>query len=169
MPARGGAALSFVLLLCSTLAIRSDTAETREPFPRNAEFHFLRLEYVDLFRARSRFGRGWWMQDWPEADTHFAQGIRRLTRIDTGEGRHLPLSDSRVFDHPWMYATQVGYWDLGDNETRQLRDYLLRGGFLVVDDFYGSEDWQVFRETMLRVFPGQPILEIEPGHPMMHV
>src|SRR5688572_26049737 len=76
----------------------------------SAEFHFVRMEYVDLFTARRGFGRGWWRQDWPEADIHFTQGVRRLTRIDIGEERHLPLTDDRIFEHPWIYATQVGYW-----------------------------------------------------------
>ena len=65
-----------------------------------AEFRFVRMEYRDHSRARRGFGgyRGWWQQDWPEADVHFTQGIRRLTRIDTGEGIHLPLTDDRVYD-----------------------------------------------------------------------
>jgi hypothetical protein len=134
-----------------------------------SEFHFIRVEYKDLPNARRGFRRGWWMQDWPEAEIHFLQGLKRLTRIDTGEGRHLPLTDDRIFNYPWLYATQVGYWDLSDGETARLRDYLLRGGFLVVDDFYGPYDWDVFRDSMDRVFPGQPILEIEDGHPMMRV
>ena len=63
------------------------------------------------------------MQDWPAAEVHFEQGLRRLTRIDTGEGRHLPLTDDRIFDYPWIYATQVGFWDLRDAETDRLREY----------------------------------------------
>jgi hypothetical protein len=122
-----------------------------------------------LFTARRGFGRGWWRQDWPEADIHFSQGLRRLTRINTGEERHLPLTDDRVFEYPWIYATQVGYWDLSNAETNRLRDYLLRGGFLVVDDFHGAEDWAVFRESMERVLPGQPILDIDESDPLMHV
>jgi len=137
----------------------------------SAEFHFIRMEYVDLYRGGRGFGfgRGWWMQDWPEADVHFAQGIRRLTRIDIGEGRHLPLTDKRLFDYPWIYATQVGFWNLSDAETTRLREYLLRGGFLVVDDFHGPEQWEVFRESMRRVFPDQPILDLDPTDSMMHV
>lgn len=77
------------------------------------------------------------MQDWPRAELHFTEGVRRLTRIDIGEGRHVPLTDDRIFDYPWAYATQVGYWDLSDAETARLREYVLRGGFLVVDDFWG--------------------------------
>ena len=129
-------------------------AQTPDPpsVPPDAEFHFIRMQYVDREGTRWRWGRrSWWMQDWPEAEVHFAQGVRRLTRIHTGEGRQLPLLDDCVFDYPWLYATQVGYWDLSEAETDRLREYLLRGGFLVVDDFYGLEQWSVFQEAMQRV------------------
>jgi hypothetical protein len=138
-------------------------------FPARAEFHFLRVEYTDLFTSRRGFGRGWWMQDWPAAEIHFAQGVRRLTRIDVGEGRHVRLTDERLFDYPWIYATQVGFWDLSAAEIGRLREYLDRGGFLVVDDFFGEQDWEVFRASMARVFPGRPIVDIPPDDPLLHV
>jgi len=145
------------------------TGQPDARLPSGAEFHFIRLEYVDLFQARRGFRRGWWMQDWPAAEVHFAQGLKRLTRIHVGEGRHVPLTDDRIFEYPWAYATQVGYWDLKDHETKRLREYLLRGGYLVVDDFHGPQDWEIFRESMQRVFPGEPILDIEDGDPLMRV
>lgn len=139
------------------------------PFPKQGEFYFVRTEYIDRPGLRRGFSRGWWRQDWPEADVHFTQGIRRLTRIDIGEPRHLPLTDDRVFDHPWIYATQVGYWDLKDPEITRLREYLLRGGFLVVDDFYGEQDWAVFVDTVQRMFPDLSIVDIKDDEPVMHV
>ena len=78
------------------------------------------------------------MQDWPEADMHFTQGIQRLTRIDTGEGLHVPLTDDRIYEYPWAYATQVGYWQVSDGEGKRRREYLLRGGCLVVAAVPGS-------------------------------
>ena len=90
----------------------SQSEEWQSTRPGPAELHFVRVEYVDLPGASRRFGRGWWRQDWPEAETHFTQGIRRLTQIDVGESVHLPLTDDRIFDYPWIYATQVGYWGL---------------------------------------------------------
>ena len=100
---------------------------------------------------------------------HFAQGIQRITRIHTGDNRHMPLADDRIYDHPWIYATQTGFWDLSDTETRRLGDYLERGGFLVADDFYGPRDWEVFQKTMARVLPGRPIVDLEDNHQLMHV
>lgn len=109
------------------------------------------------------------MQDWPSSEVHFAQGVRRLTRIDIGEGRHVPLTDDRIFQYPWVYATQVGYWNLSNAETDRLREYFQRGGFLVVDDFWGPQEWEVFCEAIERVLPGRPILDIGQADPMMHV
>jgi hypothetical protein len=160
-------------LVCGIAALlgqsRSHPPDNDAPFAAKAEFHFVRMEYVDLFQVRRGFRRGWWRQDWPEADIHFAQGIRRLTRIDIGEGKHLPLTDNRIFAYPWVYATQTGYWDLKDDEIARLRDYLLRGGFLVVDDFHGPQDWTIFQASMQRVFPEYAIVDIQDSDSVMHV
>ena len=133
------------------------------------EFHFLRLEYTDLPNARRGFSRGWWRQDWPEADVHFTQGVARLTRIQIGDPEHLRLTDNRIFDYPWLYSTQNGYWDLRDAEVFRLRQFLERGGFLMTDDFYGAQDWRLFRETMKRVFPEREIEEIDITDPALQI
>jgi hypothetical protein len=148
-------------------------------FPAKGEFHFIRMEYTDLpghrrgfgFVSRNGRGNGWWMQDWPDADEHFSTGVQRLTRVETGQPLHLSLMDDKLFDNPWIYATQTGYWGLDNAETARLREYLLRGGFLMVDDFWGpnSEEWEVFRETMQRVLPNKPISDIAAPDPVMHV
>jgi hypothetical protein len=150
-------------------------------FPAKAEFHFLRAEYQDDrgggfggFRQVSRRGRasGWWAQDWPDADEHFTKGVQRLTRIDAGNPQHVSLKDEKLFDYPWIYATQTGYWELSNQETSQLREYLLRGGFIMTDDFWdqnGPQEWQVFAEAMNRVLPGQPINDIGLDDSVMHV
>jgi hypothetical protein len=149
----------------------------RPDFSSNSEFHFVRVEYTDLpeyhrgfgFASRDGRGEGWWLVDWPDADDHFSMGVQRLTRVDTGEPRHLRLTDDRLFDHPWVYATQVGWWGLTHAETARLGEYLRRGGFIVVDDFWGAEQWEVFRRTMARVLPDQPITDIEESDSVMHV
>jgi len=151
--------------------------EEQEQPPRPGEFHFLRLEYTDLPQYHRRFGRasrdgvgtGWWLMDWPAADNHFTTGIQRLTRIDAGDPRHLRLTDDRIFDYPWIYATQTGWWGLSDVECARLREYLLGGGFLVTDDFWGPEQWAVFRETMDRALPGREISDIAESDSVMHV
>jgi hypothetical protein len=177
----GAAASALLLIAIAGLAQRGRFQEREEddaPMPvRAAEFHFLRLEYTDLPQYHRRFGytsrngqgSGWWMVDWPAAENHFTVGIQRLTRVDAGDPRHLRLTDDRIFDYPWIYATQTGWWGLTDAETARLREYLLRGGFLVVDDFWGPEQWEVFRQTMARVFPDRPITDIGEKDSVMHV
>ena len=150
------------------------------PLPkREAEYHFIRLEYTDLpqyhrrfgYSSRDGMGSGWWLVDWPNADNHFTTGVQRLTRLDTGDPRHLRLTDPHLFDYPWIYATQTGWWDLSDAECAALREYLLRGGYLMVDDFWGPDpaQWEVFRRTMERVLPGKPITDIALTDSVMHV
>ena len=180
-PRHFGAAAGMLLLLAiAGLAQRGRFQERdeEEPAPpREADFHFLRMEYTDLpefhrgwgFSSREGRGSGWWVVDWPAADNHFTYGIERLTRIDIGDPRHLRLTDNRIFDYPWIYATQAGWWDLSDAETTRLREYLLRGGFLVVDDIWGPEAWEIFRRTMERVLPNHPITDLSQSDSVMHV
>ena len=173
---------SLLLLVVAGLAqrYRGQPAQEEGPqpvFPTGAEFHFIRLEYTDLPEHHRFFGRasrgatgeGWWIVDWPDADNHFTLGVGRLTRVDTGDPRHFRLTDDQLFDNPWVYATQTGWWDLSDAETARLREYLLRGGFLVVDDFWGAEAWEVFSRTMARVLPGKPITDLAHSDAVMHV
>jgi hypothetical protein len=159
--------------------VAADDPFDRVATPREAEFHFIRVEYTDLpeysrgygYASRDGVGFGWWVVDWPAAENHFTAGIQRLTRLDTGDPRHFRLTDDRLFDYPWIYATQTGWWGLSDAETARLREYLLRGGYLVTDDFWSSDpnSWEVFRDTMKRTLPGQPISDIALDDPVMHV
>jgi hypothetical protein len=177
---RFAAVTMFLLFLGGAVLAQYRLRESEDMPPAlasNAEFYFVRVEYSDFFGSGRRFGRGygggfgrgWWMQDMPAAERHFQSGVRRLTRIDIGEARHTPLTDDRLYNYPWIYATQVGYWDLSDAETERLREYFMRGGFMIVDDFWGPSEWEVFRESMQRVFPGRPIVDIGPTDAMMHV
>ena len=136
------------------------------------EFQFVRLAY----RA-NRYGqnRGWgrremWQTDWPDAEHHFSRGVARLTRIDAAYRPEVrrPL-DEDIFDFPWIYAVEVGYWHLTHTEAGRLRDYLLRGGFLMVDDFHGTFEWASFLASMERIFPDRPIVDIKDTDSVLHV
>src|SRR5262249_49990679 len=72
------------------------------------------------------------------------------------------------FDWPWLYAVQVGEWGITDAQAKALREYLLRGGFFMADDFHGTLEWSVFEESMKRVFPDRPIVEIEDKDAIFH-
>jgi Domain of unknown function (DUF4159) len=147
--------------------------------PHEGEFHFIRMEYTDLpqfhrgfgYSSREGQGSGWWIVDWPAAENHFTAGLQRLTRIECGDPRHLRVTDDRIFDYPWLYATQTGWWGLSKAEMDRLREYLLRGGYLMTDDFWSTDpaQWQVFAGTMAQVLPNQPITNLALDDPERHV
>jgi hypothetical protein len=141
----------------------------------DSEFHFVRMYYSDgggggYGRFRGGGYGGSWTVDYPEAEYHFTMGVGRLTRVDIGEqARMLRVTDDAIFDYPWLYAVEVGRWYLDDTEAGRLREYLLRGGFLMVDDFHGNYQWAGFVSSMQRVFPDRPIVEIAEDHEVFHV
>jgi hypothetical protein len=158
---------------------RSQTEDARLAAPPAAEFHFARLVYADAPGSRrGRFGRGGgaWATDYADAEFHVMQGIARFTRVDSAEvdidgngGRLIRLTDERVFDYPWLYAVEVGQWYLNEREAALLREYLDRGGFLMVDDFWGEYEWSIFTDSMQRVFPDRRIEELGEDHELLHV
>src|SRR6185295_8811189 len=137
------------------------------------EWIFARLMYPQHPDARfgrfRRFGAGvldWreggtsWSQDYPRADRHFAAALRRLSRVHARSAEQ-PVNlddDDDVFYWPWMCAGEMGDWKLTAPQAKKLREYLLRGGFLMLDDFWGTEEWQRFEESMKLVFPDRPIV-----------
>lgn len=145
------------------------------PVPPDAnektEWAFARLRYPSGRYMRWR-RRGSWPTDFPKADRQFVQGVRRLTLIHTRSAEQvidLDLDDGEIFYWPWVYAVEVGHWDLTDQQCRLLREYLLRGGFLMVDDYHGEREWGVFTASMNRIFPDRPIVEIPNDDPIFHV
>lgn len=141
-----------------------------EPGPMDplAEFHMARMVYADGGAAgRGRFGfrRGWWAIDYPQAEIHFHGGVSRLTNVDMADdSHHIALTDDALFDHPWLFVQQVGqsYWSPTEEEASRLREYLLKGGFLVIDDFHNNSQWEIMAAAMRKVLPNHPIVELHP-------
>lgn len=143
-----------------------------------AEFVFARLMYPPSDRGGFYYGygRNWtkgmsmWTQDYPRADRHFMRAIRRLTRLNARSVEQpVNLNDEDdVFNWPFLYAVQVGRWALTDSQAAKLRDYLLRGGFLMVDDFWGSNQWEIFLDSMNRVLPEYKAEDVEDASPIFH-
>ena len=97
-----------------------------------------------------------WTQDYPRADRHFSMALRRLTRLHVRSVEQpVNLEDGDdVFNWPWMAVGEMGDWLLTPPQAAKLRDYLLRGGFLYMDDFWGQNEWDRFMVSMNAVFPG---------------
>jgi hypothetical protein len=115
-------------------------------------------------------GNSMWTQDYPRADRHFVLAVRRLTRLHVRSVEQpINLDEGDVYDWPWLYAVQVGHWNLSDSQAAAMREYLLRGGFFMCDDFWGENEWQIFLESMRRVFPDRPIVDLPNEVALFHV
>jgi len=125
--------------------------------------------YYPRYQGDWREGMSLWTQDYPPADRLFSLAVRRLTRIHARSVEQpVNLDENEQFDYPWLYAVQVGEWGLTPKQGQELREYLLRGGFFLADDFHGNFERQVFLESMKLVFPERPVIEIPDGDPILH-
>jgi len=128
------------------------------------EFYFTRAAYRSRFGSR-RFDS--WTTDYPKADRQFLIGLRRLTNIDAYEAEHpIRLDDPDLRHYPFLYAVEVGYMGMSEAEIAGLRDYLLAGGFLFVDDFWGTREWQNFENQIRQVLPEYEIVDLPADHPL---
>jgi hypothetical protein len=155
---------------------RQDNVALPPDWQEETEWVFGRLMYPNHPRAQFSRGADWreggtsWTQDYPRADRHFAEALRRLTRIHVRSAEQpVNLDDGDdVYSWPWLFAGEMGDWKLTDDQATKLREYLLRGGFLLLDDFWGTQEWERFKESMALVFPDRAILEIEDSDPIFH-
>jgi Domain of unknown function (DUF4159) len=150
---------------------------------RPAEWTRARLRYPDITGYSLRGGgryfnfAGYWTMDYPRSDRHLLAGVRRLTRIDSRSTEQVVELDGsgEVNNWPTLYGVEVGHWMLPEDQAQQLRDFLLRGGFFMVDDFHGDQpyhdvfsEWQTFLASMSKVFPDRPIEDIPDNDPIFH-
>jgi hypothetical protein len=143
-----------------------------------SEYSWSRLRYTSAYSGGYGygFGRGNWSTDYPKADRQFLIALRRLTRIQARPTEQVVDLDSldasgspMIFNFPWVYAVQVQAWTFTEPEAKLLREYLLKGGFLMVDDFHGADDWERFMNGMLMVFPDRPIEDLNDKDEIFHV
>ncbi len=120
-------------------------------------FTFVRIEYDSVGgRRRGGYG-GWgaWLTDFPDSDLNFSFRLQQLTSLKVNpDPIHLRLTEPQLFDYPFIYMIEVGSLSFSPEEGAALRRYLLNGGFLMVDDFWGDYELSNFLEQMkARVFP----------------
>jgi len=167
-PARR-AALAAALLAAPVLAqFSAHAAHAQGPeHPHAHEFHFIRGIYTS-----PSDGDDWgprWAIDYPQADRHFLTALGRLTGVDAyAQDSALPLGSERIQEFPFVYVVEAGFLRLDEREREALRRYLLRGGFMVVDDFWGTWAWESLSAELARVLPEHPIREVPMDHPVFH-
>jgi hypothetical protein len=180
-------AVAGLLILGSALAwqrpFREYPGVEYENFPlppdyqEKTEWVFARLMYPAAATYGFRGNPAWkegnanWTIDYPRSDRHLTEAVRRLTRIHVRSVEQpVDLDDGDdVFNYPWLYAVEVGYWNLTADQVKKFREYLLRGGFFMCDDFHGTQEWANFMATMSRVFPDRPVVDIPNDDPIFHV
>jgi hypothetical protein len=138
--------------------------ETSERFKSDV-FTFVRVKYSSHGGGRG----GNWATDYPDSDLNFSYRLHELTSLETDpHGKILELTDDAIFDYPFLYMIEPGRLWFSDDEVTALRRYLLNGGFLMVDDFWGEYEWQNFHEQIKRVFPDREPLELPLEHEIFH-
>lgn len=139
-------------------------------------FTFVRIQYSDYggyggygggrgYGRRGARGGGRWRTDYPESDLNFSFRLQQLTAMEVNpDGVILRLTDPELFNYPFIYIVEPGRLQFTEAEVRALRQYLLGGGFLMVDDFWGDDEWYNFYDEIKRVFPNRPIKDIPLSH-----
>jgi Domain of unknown function (DUF4159) len=133
-------------------------------------FHFCRV----MFRSDFRGDGGNWSVDYPRADINLSVRLSELTRADVSmkNGEPTPLlirlTDDALFRCPFIMMTEVGSASIDEQEAERLREYLLKGGFLWADDFWGSYAWEWWVGQFSRVLnPAEyPIIDLPSNHPL---
>jgi hypothetical protein len=155
-------------------------------YQEKTEFVFARLMYPNTSVSRGGrgfgrfggFGRDWrnggpgifWTMDYPRSDRHFLLALRRLSRVHARSVEQpVNLEEHDQYDWPWIYGVEVGSWELSDDQVKEFREYLLRGGFFMCDDFHGGLEWDVFMESMRKVFPDRQVVDIDDADQINHI
>ena len=113
------------------------------------------------------FGGGRWATDYPDSDLNFSYRLHQLTSMEVNpDGLILQLTDPELFHYPFIYIVEPGALVFTEEEVQALRRYLLNGGFLMVDDFWGEDEWYNFYYEIKRVFPEREPVELPISHPI---
>jgi len=151
---------------------KTEWVQARLMYPNHPEARFggwgRRFRFGGMLDWRE--GGTSWTQDYPRADRHFAAALRRLTRVHVRsvEQPSNPDDTDDFFNWPWLVAGEMGDWKLTPAQAKTLREYLLRGGFIYMDDFWGPDEYARFDESMKAVFPDRPVVEIDNKDAIFH-
>jgi hypothetical protein len=147
---------------------RRAPVEYGENVPYDGRFTFVRIRYADGNQGLGGFGREPpWSHDYPRAERHFTKLLDELTtaRPNMVGSNILTLDDPELFKFPVAYMSEPGFWVPDEKEQAGLRQYLLKGGFLIVDDFAGNH-WFNFESQMRKVLPEARIVPLTAAHPI---
>ena len=160
--------VGFLLLLLALPCFSQSRLPDFDPsldFSKRSEFTFARMIYTSY---------GWresWTTDYPKADHQFIAGLHGWVKSLLSINRQ-PISvsvhDPKIYETPFLYCVEPGQMEMNEQDAAALREYLLRGGFLLMDDFWGEREWQNVQAQLVKVFPDLPIKEIPLTHSIFH-
>lgn len=147
------------------------------------EFTWIRGQYTNHSGGRSSYSfrrrGGWWDTDYPDSDENFLRGVNRYTNVDTNPRNHayIPLTDPRLFEHIFLYMNwkrvPIGSSYSGPNftpeEIEAMREFMFRGGFIMVDDFWGQPHLDDMFMEIGKIFPDREIIKLDTDHEIFHI
>ena len=163
-------ALVVVAPMLVSLAWGQMSAGADERFA-GLQWTFARIKYNSYAgEARTNLRVGYWEEPWaidaPAAEQNLTRRIRTVTAIEVTEPVVLTLDDEKIWEHPWIYIVEPSNLVLNEKHAATLREHLLRGGTLTLDDFHGPYEWDLTVRQLKLIFPEREIVEIEPPHPI---
>ncbi len=170
---RGGVAVDLDL---NTFNANRNSSEEAGP----VDFVWLRGRYTNYPGGSRGFrrGGGWWDTDYPDAESNLLRGVQRYTNIDASSTsyRFMDLTDPELFEHIFLYMNMkrvpIGTTYSGPNfnpeEIEGLREFMFRGGFVMLDDFWGEEHWQDFLVEIAKIFPERELVKLDTSHEIFH-
>jgi hypothetical protein len=161
--------MTLVMLACVTSLAQSQPG-WRDPHRPDdgydGRFRFVRLRWESGLGSGRRGMGSAWNHDYPRAEQNLAKILDALTLIRVNpEGRILRLDAPEIFNYPIVYMWEPGFWVMGDEEARRFREYLLKGGFAIFDDFE-YDQWNNLEAQMRRVLPGARWVQLDASHPV---
>lgn len=154
-----GASPSFIGNYGDEKWIVQDTQNTNQ-------FVFVRLIYNGLIQVSPHYIKNWYT-DYPKGDKQLIAALRRLTQLDIAENeRAIAIADPALFRYPFVYTSEPGQMILTSKDAAIMREYLQRGGFWMLDDFWGSFEWGNLEAEMKKILPDAEIKDIPLDHPI---
>ena len=155
----------------ATRRVEQSESPPSAPGTFSGEFTFVRTIYDSPYSPYGRRRGGSWATDFPEADNHFVVGLREWagTNLNISQRpEQIAIMDERLFDYPFIYIVEPGFMELSDEQAARLREYVMRGGFLFFDDFWGEYEWQNLQTQLKKVLPEYEIKDLPLTHPVFH-
>lgn len=130
----------------------------------------LDVSKTDFIFARWQIAQsnGWW-HDYPDAEEHINQIMSEATGVDVDKNSYqiVPLESKDIFKYPFGYISEPGMMQLSDVEVKNFREFVDRGGFVMLDDFDNARQFAVMKENIDRVFPDRPMVHLKGDHPIL--